>query len=225
MTITTTVLALLRERSHGRCEMCPAPATNTHHRRPRGMGGSKDPATNSPSNLVRLCGSGTTGCHGWIERERDAARDRGWLLHQAQNPATTPILIMGPSGPFVWVLLTPDGDYEPCCSCGTTPAADATAPAMAHLRVYHPRISRGSFVCRAALPVPIGTTAATVLPSAALLGVEPGTAVQVEVRHIGQPVSRALVNAVPDLDGERDVEGWLVDLRDQQAVERLRRLA
>lgn len=76
------------------CERCGrAPGSNIHHRRPRGAGGSKDPATNVPSNLLLLCGSGTTGCHGQIESHRAEAKANGWLLEQWQNPLRTPVRI------------------------------------------------------------------------------------------------------------------------------------
>ena len=51
-----------------------------HHRCPRRMGGSSDVEINVPSNLVTLCGTGTTGCHGWIESHREQATEQGWLL-------------------------------------------------------------------------------------------------------------------------------------------------
>lgn len=62
-----------------------------HHRRPRGMGGSKDPVTDCPANLVVLCGSGTTLCHGEVEADRAAARERGLLVWQSQDPREVPI--------------------------------------------------------------------------------------------------------------------------------------
>ena len=76
------------------CERCGRPATNVHHRRPRGMGGTKDPTIHDPSNLVALCGSGTTGCHGWIESNRAQARWEGWLIsrHDTRSPADIPII-------------------------------------------------------------------------------------------------------------------------------------
>lgn len=63
-----------------------------HHRLPRGMGGSNSKAgrarTERASNLVVLCGSGTTGCHGWVEANRHAAYLSGWLVHREDDPAT-----------------------------------------------------------------------------------------------------------------------------------------
>lgn len=61
MRIPPKSLAIVMERSAGRCEVCGAPGTNTHHRAGRGMGGSKDPRLGLPSNLLRLSGSGSTG--------------------------------------------------------------------------------------------------------------------------------------------------------------------
>lgn len=62
---------------------------SVHHRLPRGQGGS-----NRLSNLILLCGSATTGCHGYIESHRGEAYDphQGWLVRRDVDPATVPIL-------------------------------------------------------------------------------------------------------------------------------------
>lgn len=57
-----------------------------HHRIPRGMGGSRDLRLSLPANLIVLCGSGVTDCHGVVERYRTWARDRGLLLWRSQEP-------------------------------------------------------------------------------------------------------------------------------------------
>lgn len=91
------------------CERCGERDSDfsVHHRRPRGMGGSRDPLTDSAANLLLLCGSGTTGCHGWVEANRAAARDLGLLVRQGEDPATVPVqLLRG------LVLLTSDGYQE-----------------------------------------------------------------------------------------------------------------
>lgn len=49
------------------------------------MGGSRDPRTNDPRNLVLLCGSGVTGCHGEVESNRTRARDEGWLVRSLDD--------------------------------------------------------------------------------------------------------------------------------------------
>ena len=43
------------------CELCGRRATNRHEKLPRGRGGKID-----RFNCAYLCGSGTTGCHGWV---------------------------------------------------------------------------------------------------------------------------------------------------------------
>lgn len=67
------------ERDQYTCQRCyrslPGEVYSIHHRVPRGRGGD-----NRMSNMVSLCGSGTTGCHGWIESNRIAATDLGWLI-------------------------------------------------------------------------------------------------------------------------------------------------
>lgn len=109
MRIPSKSLAIVLARSAGLCEACGAVGTNTHHRRPRGSGGSKDPATNRPSNLLRLCGSGTTACHGHIEANRRWAYDLGLLVRQNASPAEVPVLLLRPG----WVYLDDFGNYLP----------------------------------------------------------------------------------------------------------------
>ena len=59
------------------------------------MGGSSRTDTNLPSNLVLLCGTSSTGCHGFAESERDAAREEGFLVAQDADPAAVPVLYAG----------------------------------------------------------------------------------------------------------------------------------
>lgn len=56
------------------------------------MGGSKAERVDKPSNLVTLCGSGTTGCHGYLESRRFIAERDGWILHAMEDPAHVPIM-------------------------------------------------------------------------------------------------------------------------------------
>lgn len=81
---------------------------SVHHRRPRGMGGTRRDETNAPANLLALCGTGTTGCHGWIESNRSSALDAGFLLTQTAEPTSEPVLRRG-----VAVYLTNDGGIVP----------------------------------------------------------------------------------------------------------------
>ena len=55
-------------------------AWSIHHRRPRGKGGTSLAWVGAAANLIVLCGSGTTGCHGWIESHRADARADGHLV-------------------------------------------------------------------------------------------------------------------------------------------------
>lgn len=58
---------------------------NHHHRRNRGQGGSSKASINAPSNLLYVCGSGTTGCHGWITNHPAKARELGFSLWLNSN--------------------------------------------------------------------------------------------------------------------------------------------
>jgi hypothetical protein len=83
------------------------------------MGGTRDPLAGHPSNIVLLCGSGTTGCHGWIEDHREDALETGWLLYQwtggeRTDPRLCPIwrprvgwMIPGPQRWFAMVEKVP----------------------------------------------------------------------------------------------------------------------
>lgn len=99
------VLDIVRGRSMGVCEICgTGRASNFHHRRPGGMGGSRQPHQQSAANLLHVDGSGTTGCHGKIESGRTLAYENGWLVHRRDDPTTVPVLRRGE-----WVYLALDG--------------------------------------------------------------------------------------------------------------------
>ncbi len=107
--ITTKDREIIRERSGGVCELCRSrPATNMHHRRPRGMGGTKQ-KIHTPAWILDTCGSGIHGCHGLIESYRNIAYTNGWLLRAHQHPATTPAWLFR----SMFVILTDKGTYEP----------------------------------------------------------------------------------------------------------------
>lgn len=67
-------------------------AYSVHHRRPRGMGGTSSAVANMPANALTMCGTGTTGCHGWLESHRRDALRLGWLLPQGIDPYLVPVL-------------------------------------------------------------------------------------------------------------------------------------
>ncbi|MFD5864404.1 HNH endonuclease [Agromyces sp. NPDC127015] len=89
--------AEVRERDRDTCQMpdCGRPIRDDdyslQHRRARGMGGSRRPDTNAPSNLVTVCGSATTGCHGYIESHPGIAAKLGFRVAQGVTPADVPI--------------------------------------------------------------------------------------------------------------------------------------
>lgn len=94
--------AMTYERAGNACEICGVRGENIHHRKPRGMGGTK--FEGGPENLLLLCGSGTTGCHGWIEANREEARMQGWLVDRHELPHRVPVAYRGQ-----WCLLTFEG--------------------------------------------------------------------------------------------------------------------
>jgi hypothetical protein len=91
--VSASTRALVLERDNSACVSCGSSihgprGYSIQHRIPRGMGGSKhDPRINLPSNLIVLCGSATTGCHGWAESHRNDARDQGYLLYRLSEPS------------------------------------------------------------------------------------------------------------------------------------------
>jgi hypothetical protein len=96
--------AILAERSEGVCEVCSsARATNAHHRRGLGQGG-----TWTPSNLLHVCGTGTTGCHGHITTHPAVSREQGWSVPSWRDPAGVPVWLARHG----WVLLTDTGSIE-----------------------------------------------------------------------------------------------------------------
>lgn len=77
---------IVRERSAGLCEIalpdiCLGRVAGVHHRVKRSQGG-----TWSPANLLDSCGSGTTGCHGWVEANPDKAHELGLSLRSYESP-------------------------------------------------------------------------------------------------------------------------------------------
>lgn len=95
-------------RSGGCCEGCGRPGDNFAHRCARSGGGLW-----LPSNGLRLCGSGNTGCHGWATLNPTDAEIAGWrILSTGEHPADVPVWIRS-----VWLagwhLLDDDGCYTP----------------------------------------------------------------------------------------------------------------
>lgn len=82
------VKAVFHDRDQGRCFRCGRGlhwgdrglGWSAHHRAPRGAGGSRVAWVSSAANCLIVCGTGTTGCHGWIEAHRAEALEHGWLI-------------------------------------------------------------------------------------------------------------------------------------------------
>lgn len=78
----------LEQRSGGVCEICGHLAgEQAHHRRPRGMGSTKRPETNLPSNGLMLCGA----CHLVVETNRTESYRKGHLVQQHWLPTEVPV--------------------------------------------------------------------------------------------------------------------------------------
>lgn len=58
-----------------------------HHRQGRRLG------DHGAANLVLLCGSGTTGCHGWAHANPRAARELGLIVSAYADAVATPIYL------------------------------------------------------------------------------------------------------------------------------------
>lgn len=84
-------------------------ANNAHHRLNQSQGGP-----DTLSNLMLLCGSGTTGCHGLVTTEPLMAKRMGWSVRRRSDPAKRPVwrfsLILGCRE---LVLLDDDGNVTP----------------------------------------------------------------------------------------------------------------
>ena len=80
---TRDVRESVKARDDARCVRCGAQAGSIHHRSGRGMGGrhgAESDRINQPAWLLCLCGSGTTGCHEWVESNRARATELGYLI-------------------------------------------------------------------------------------------------------------------------------------------------
>jgi len=67
------------------------------------------------SNLILLCGSGTTGCHGWAHCEdRAGAEELGYIVRHGFSTLERPVFMRQRQvGRFGKFLLTDDANVEP----------------------------------------------------------------------------------------------------------------
>lgn len=96
---------LVLERAAETCERCGRrPVEQIHHRKPRGAGGSSDPAINSPANLLALC----SPCHLEVEQDRAVSYEQGWLVRRDHDPALSRVWLAG----IGYSFLAGDGSVE-----------------------------------------------------------------------------------------------------------------
>lgn len=86
---------LVFDRAQGRCEICGVYPNeySFHHRLTLGMGGSRRADLNGPANLLFLCGSGVTGCHGWVTGHFTQSQATGWVVSRWADPREAPVLV------------------------------------------------------------------------------------------------------------------------------------
>lgn len=108
-----TVCDLVDRRDGCRCLICgndKADGWSGQSRHHRLMRSHPWPGLHEPQNLIRVCGSGTTGCHGAIHADPGKAYRYGWLVHGwVDDPGTVPILTHAHG----WVYLLADGSMRP----------------------------------------------------------------------------------------------------------------
>lgn len=107
------VRSIVEKRSGGFCEArvlgeCSGQGVEFHHRRPRGIGGTRRPGTEFPSTALHVC----RNCHRWIERNRDKALDLGWLVPQHADPELVPVWRASGLGNGWLVLFDKEGGIE-----------------------------------------------------------------------------------------------------------------
>lgn len=100
---TRDTCAAVDERDEYRCARCGryVDGGSRHHRQLRRFG------DHSSSNLLLLCGSGTTGCHGLVHSKVAESYALGLLVHSWHEPAAVPVLtVQG------WALLDNEGHSQ-----------------------------------------------------------------------------------------------------------------
>ncbi|MGO4143830.1 HNH endonuclease [Paenarthrobacter sp. YAF11_1] len=93
---TTAVRRQVIQRDLSKCQYCGRHVRtedgwySLQHRRARGMGGTRSAAANQPANLLLVCGTATTECHGLIESQPVQATARGFRISSAADPEKLP---------------------------------------------------------------------------------------------------------------------------------------
>ncbi|MBW3088804.1 HNH endonuclease [Bifidobacterium sp. 82T24] len=110
---SASVKRLVDERDGRCCSVCgrylPGSPGGRHHRQLRSQ--QPDPTLlHRPSNLIDICGTGTTGCHGWVHAHPAEAYRLGLLVRMGRDPSETPMLRYARSDRPQWVMLNDNGD-------------------------------------------------------------------------------------------------------------------
>lgn len=87
------------------CVRCGRYGVTLDHRQNRQSGNTR------PSNLQGLCGSGTTGCHGWKTGHPEDAVAAGFALERWMDPLLWPAR-RKVGARLIWVLYDDLGDYR-----------------------------------------------------------------------------------------------------------------
>ena len=108
MRVPAKVRVLVLDRDNNKCVRCYQHVRVAHiqHRIPRGMGGSRDPASFRLSNLLTFCWRCNLVA---VERERTEALDNGWVVSQWADPSTVAVKYRGK-----WAMLDDDGGVTYC---------------------------------------------------------------------------------------------------------------
>jgi hypothetical protein len=99
----------IRLREDGRCFRCGQATRgggNCHHRMRRRDGGD------TWANQIHVCGTGTTGCHGWITANPSEARAGGWIVEAVTGEPADPAAVPLAHWLYGLVTLRDDGLYR-----------------------------------------------------------------------------------------------------------------
>lgn len=93
-----TCRAIVYERSGWLCEVwipgvCLGRASNYQHR--KGKAHCRKDELWAPENGLHVCGSGTTGCHGYIHQHPRESYSKGWSVRSFNNPEQCPAMVRG----------------------------------------------------------------------------------------------------------------------------------
>lgn len=101
------VAELVRWRDRDRCRRCGTytPGGSLHHRQGRG-----GPNPHRAAAVILLCGSGTTGCHGYVHANPAESYANGWMVRRLGVQRCEDVPILTQDG---WMQFHPDGTATP----------------------------------------------------------------------------------------------------------------